>query len=179
MNRCPVILATVLLALAAPRWAGEKRKPTSENTEGERNFARFESLRSYPGAPPVIPHQLEGDFDLDRQTCLGCHEDDSAGAPITPHPHLSECRQCHVMAKERSLFKPTDWASVSRPKLLGRVLPGAPPVVPHQITKVRSNCVACHAGAASIAAIRTPHPERASCLQCHVRVETRGTWARN
>jgi len=47
--------------------------------------------RAYPGAPPTIPHLLNG-----RENCLGCHGD-LGGSPIkTPHADRVNCRQCHV-----------------------------------------------------------------------------------
>ena len=33
------------------------------------------------------------------------------------------------------------------------------------------NCVACHSGPAAVAEIRTKHPERANCRQCHVALD--------
>lgn len=47
--------------------------------------------RAYAGAPPTIPHALNG-----RGNCLGCHGE-SGGSPIrTPHRDRVNCRQCHV-----------------------------------------------------------------------------------
>ena len=57
-----------------------------------------------------------------------------------------------------------------------RAFPGAPPRVPHEVTadeERRPTCLACHARggfAPRFGAYTpvTPHPEQASCLQCHV-----------
>jgi nitrate reductase cytochrome c-type subunit len=49
----------------------------------------------------------------------------------------------------------------------GRFYEGAPPTIPHPL-QLRENCLACHAGPASRPEIRTSHPERARCRQCHV-----------
>jgi nitrate reductase cytochrome c-type subunit len=49
--------------------------------------------RAYPGAPPLIPHDVEARKGL----CLTCHETGIAGAPIVPHPTRDPvCLQCHV-----------------------------------------------------------------------------------
>jgi cytochrome c-type protein NapB len=47
--------------------------------------------RAYRGAPPTIPHPLQG-----RRNCPGCHGE-SGGSPIrTPHQDRVNCPQCHV-----------------------------------------------------------------------------------
>jgi cytochrome c-type protein NapB len=38
---------------------------------------------------------------------------------------------------------------------------------------MRENCAACHAGPAAREEIRTSHPERTRCRQCHVEVTAR------
>jgi nitrate reductase cytochrome c-type subunit len=49
--------------------------------------------RSYPGAPPLIPHDVEARKGL----CLTCHETGVAEAPIVPHPTRDPvCLECHV-----------------------------------------------------------------------------------
>jgi cytochrome c-type protein NapB len=45
-------------------------------------------------------------------------------------------------------------------------LPGGPPPIPHGL-QMRENCLACHAGPAAVAEIRTPHPTLVNCRQCH------------
>ena len=50
--------------------------------------------------------------------------------------------------------------------------PLAPPVMPHSAF-MRENCLACHSGPAAREEIRTPHPERPRCGQCHVQQVTR------
>ncbi len=49
----------------------------------------------------------------------------------------------------------------------GRATPGAPPTIPHTL-QLWENCLTCHAGSASRVEIRTSHPERPRCRQCHV-----------
>ena len=56
-----------------------------------------------------------------------------------------------------------------------RATAGAPPRIPHRLL-MRENCVACHDGPAAREEIRTDHPERDRCRQCHVPVETRSTF---
>jgi cytochrome c-type protein NapB len=45
-----------------------------------------------------------------------------------------------------------------------------PPPIPHDL-QFRENCLACHGGPAAVAAIRTSHPERVNCRQCHLEPE--------
>jgi cytochrome c-type protein NapB len=53
------------------------------------------------------------------------------------------------------------------PPLKGtRAWPLAPPTIPHS-TLMRSDCLSCH-GPQGLYGLRTPHPERQSCVQCHV-----------
>lgn len=49
--------------------------------------------RAYPGAPPLVPHDVEAR----KGVCLACHETGVGGAPIVPHPTRNHfCLQCHV-----------------------------------------------------------------------------------
>ncbi len=41
----------------------------------------------------------------------------------------------------------------------------APPVIPHT-TLMRTDCLSCH-GPAAYAGLRTDHPQRSNCVQCH------------
>jgi cytochrome c-type protein NapB len=45
-------------------------------------------------------------------------------------------------------------------------MPGSPPPIPHAL-QMRENCRACHAGPGAVAELRTTHPERVTCRQCH------------
>ena len=129
--------------------------------------------RAYDGAPPVIPHALFGE-------CVTCHDDDGSAiagigmAPASPHGSVAatgafrRCRQCHVpvetaAVRVRSVFN----GLPQGPWKGGRATPGAPPTIPHTL-QMRENCLACHAGPASRVEIRTSHPERPRCRQCHV-----------
>lgn len=162
-----------------------------------RTMKMYRALRAFPGAPPRIPHGLtEREFRGGR--CNVCHrrggyvERFAAYAPVTPHPELSECLQCHVaddalvgipfrddtghedvcfqchiLDREPPRFSPIDWPEPDWPELHATALPGAPPVIPHTL-QLRENCLACHIGAGAVEEIRTPHAERANCRQCHV-----------
>ena len=160
-----------------------------------RTLARYRSQRAYPGAPPPIPHGLTA-AELRDQNCKTCHERGgyvprfSAYAPVTPHPEMVSCLQCHApndalvgvgsaqmsgqqcfqchnMSARRSVFRPSDWADPVWPRTEQRAMPGSPPVIPHRL-HFRDKCVACHVGPSAVAEIRTTHPERANCRQCHV-----------
>jgi cytochrome c-type protein NapB len=138
-------------------------------TTGERA-----TTRAYDGAPPPIPH------DASLGTCLTCHDDDGAEiagvgvAPASPHGALpasgsmQRCRQCHVPIATPAVFVASRFAGLPQGPWKGaRATPGAPPTIPHAI-QLRENCLACHAGPGARAEIRTSHPERARCRQCHV-----------
>lgn len=135
--------------------------------------------RLYDGAPPVIPH---ADFGAD---CSACH--DSKGislagvgyAPASPHDATSaasstlRCRQCHVFSTTDDLFVASDFVGLQQDlRVGGRLNPISPPTIPHRIL-MRENCVACHSGPAAREEIRTTHPERVRCRQCHVAVTIR------
>jgi len=107
-------------------------------------------------------------------TCLQCHQNGgftekfNAYAPVTPHPEMINCRQCHVPQNTQTLFKETNFQKVSAPETgINSALQGSPPVIPHQI-QMRENCLSCHAGPSAPKQIRMSHPERVNCRQCHV-----------
>lgn len=159
-------------------------KETSQQKGGSRTLDKFDSRRAFPGAPPVIPHPLLEDRSMGGKGCLGCHLDGGfvppfkAYAPVTPHPGLLNCRQCHVPQKEEQAFAAgSKWEKISGPAVKQAAMPGAPPPIPHSLD-MRGNCVACHGGAGAVAEIRTPHPERANCRQCHVPIQETGAFDR-
>jgi len=139
----------------------------------DRNLKGYYALRAYPGAPPVIPHPLLSEKGIGGLSCLQCHQNGGyvpqfkAFAPITPHPELLSCKQCHVPVKTASLFKETQWEKIQAPLLGQKALLSSPPVIPHGL-EMRNNCLSCHAGPAAPAEIRVSHPERVNCRQCHV-----------
>lgn len=162
-------------ALAGPE---EDKTPPSK-----RDLALFYSRRAYPGAPPVIPHALLDKRGIGGKGCNGCHMKGgyvptfSAYTPVTPHPDWHNCLSCHVPATEKSNFRNNDFVPATRPALPEAALPGGPPQVPHSLDN-RTNCAACHGGPAAVKEIRTNHPERQNCRQCHVSRETPQVFAR-
>ena len=134
----------------------------------ERTLKEFYARRAYPGAPPVIPHKIEKNA---TEMCLTCHEKGgytpqyNAYAPPTPHSDLVSCSQCHV--PQAKVHASSLWQQIYLPKLQQKAQPTGPLIIPHSL-HMRTKCIVCHAGPAAIKEIRTSHPERVHCLQCHV-----------
>jgi cytochrome c-type protein NapB len=157
----------------------------------------FRRLRAYPGAPPRIPHGLTKE-EFRTTSCNACHRRGGwvarfgAYAPVTPHPEYASCVQCHVPLDElvgRPLpapddtlvcdqchidpdaplptFVEIDWQPAPWPEIGRQAMEGSPNVIPHDL-EFRTNCLACHAGPGAIVGVRTDHPERVNCRQCHV-----------
>ena len=141
--------------------------------ESKRSLSTYYNNRAYLGAPPSIPHPLLSEKGIGGRTCLQCHQNGGyvdqfeAFAPVTPHPELINCKQCHLPKNTENLFKSTNWQRLDPPALKQVAMPGAPPVIPHELD-MRSNCLSCHAGAAAPKEIRVSHPERVNCRQCHL-----------
>ena len=147
-----------------------------------RSLETYYSLRAYAGAPPVIPHEVDPEI-ASTQRCGICHEKGgfvakfNAYAPVSPHPEYHNCLQCHVASDATGLFVEIDWLSTRRPILGQPALPGNPPPVPHTL-QLRENCLPCHAGPAAVAEVRTSHPERLNCRQCHVPRQVQNVYVR-
>lgn len=148
----------------------------SDGPSNSRNLKSFYQLRQYLGSPPPIPHPLVEEIksmEGKKVSCLACHfqggfvQKFQAYAPITPHPQFSNCLQCHVPQKTKTLFKKIIWKSMAAPKLNQRGIAMGPLIIPHSLN-LRGNCLSCHGGAAAVKEIRTTHPERRNCRQCHV-----------
>jgi cytochrome c-type protein NapB len=170
-----------------------------------RTFATYRLLRSYPGAPPRVPHGLTAtEFRTNR--CNTCHERGGysqrfgAYAPVNPHPewigclqcHATNnllvglpfpqaspndaCRQCHSGVPARFEEEGLDWRPAAWPEVGARTLSGIP-AIPHDL-HTRGNCLTCHMGPGSVAEIRIDHPERANCRQCHVTAGGSGEFVR-
>jgi cytochrome c-type protein NapB len=164
-----------------------------------RTLRTYRVLRAYPGAPPRIPHGFTAD-EFRTGACRTCHERGGfsprfgAYVPVTPHPEMTACLQCHVgndavtgvplpgaepstrclqchtkdprlIRDVRSTYPAAEW-----PVLAPNTPNRPPPVIPHTL-EWRGNCLACHSGPAAVAEIRTPHPERINCRQCHLTQE--------
>lgn len=146
-------------------------EPSAERQGGRgRDMTLFESRRAYDGAPPRIPHEMTD--SLPGMNCLSCHSQGGwverfrAFAPLTPHPEFTQCRQCHVPQNTAGLFAGSGFertrAHPGKP-----AYEGAPPPMPHGL-QMRENCSTCHVGPGAVKEIRTAHPERVNCMQCHV-----------
>jgi cytochrome c-type protein NapB len=170
------------VAAAALVWAACSSPDTvavPDHGSGRKSSAEVRAdRRAYDGAPPVIPHASYG------AECANCHNERGRSvsgvgfAPASPHDHTPfvdgtvRCRQCHVFRTTETEFVASDFSGLSQALSAGdRATPGAPPRIPHRIL-MREHCLACHDGPGAREAIRTTHPERARCRQCHVPIET-------
>lgn len=153
------------------------------DVQSKRYLSDYYERRAYPGAPPQIPHQVQSTMESGFNDCLGCHQNGGyasqfqAYAPVTPHPEMTNCRQCHVPLNSDQLFVESNWQRVEPPSLGRAALPGGPPPMPHGL-QMRENCSACHSGPAAPKEIRTSHPERLYCRQCHVPSTINDTFTR-
>lgn len=153
------------------------------DVKGTRTLEKFYALRAYPGAPPVIPHEILDPQSFGGKACLSCHENGGyvpqfqAYAPVVPHPELISCRQCHVPENRGSVFRTSGWQPLERPKIKQAAMEGSPPVIPHQL-QMRENCLGCHGGPGAVQEVRTTHPERVNCRQCHALGQTEEVFSR-
>jgi cytochrome c-type protein NapB len=179
-----------------------------ERAAHPRRLATVHFLRGFPGAPPRIPHPLTAD-EFRTVACKTCHERGGysvrfqAYVPVTPHPERGICLQCHVgvdsvmgleapnpdpnarchLCHGAGGGRPRAEASVTWPTTVWPTLPpispdSSPPAIPHDL-EYRQNCLTCHAGPAAVSEIRTKHPERANCRQCHLVLDpAAGTFTR-
>ena len=175
-------LAGVALALLVGGCGGDT-VPVPEREGAVKSAANVRAeRRAYDGAPPTIPHQ---DFGA---TCTACHNAQGQSvtgvgfAPASPHDDTpraggtTRCRQCHVFVTTGESFVRSEYEPLEQDlRRGGRATPGAPPTIPHR-TLMRENCVACHDGPGAREEIRTSHPERSRCRQCHVPVTGRETF---
>lgn len=172
-----------------------------------RSLATYQSLRAYAGAPPRIPHGLTP-AEFQTGGCRTCHERGGfsqrfgAYVPLTPHPEMGACLQCHVgdaqlmaiplpgidpSARCRQCHAPgatrwrdstVNWVPLAWPRVSQPMQGRDPPPIPHTLD-LRGNCLSCHSAPAGVAEIRTSHPERANCRQCHLAVApTAGAFTR-
>lgn len=139
-------------------------------------IAQRRSRRAFDGAPPVVPHPIPQDSTA---ACLACHGNGMAikdrVAPKISHAHYGSCTQCHVPAQTGPRISPDPFllAALADNVFAGgaaatkgeRAFPGAPPTIPHS-TLMRSDCNSCH-GPTGLYGLRTPHPDRQNCVQCH------------
>ncbi|MFM2090635.1 MAG: hypothetical protein RLZZ127_1124 [Planctomycetota bacterium] len=129
--------------------------------------------RAYNGAPPVIPHPVLDTNEV--ASCFQCHGDgriiDGLIAPKMSHQPYTNCTQCHAPVAVGTpgitdeLVVPNGFVGAPSAGRGPRAYPGAPPQIPHS-THMRENCMSCH-GLLGSAGLRTPHPDRVNCQQCH------------
>ncbi|APQ16761.1 multiheme c-type cytochrome [Maribacter hydrothermalis] len=156
--------------------------PVDENHQ--RSLETYYDNRAYVGAPPSIPHPVKEERSFGGNTCIQCHQNGgfvakfNAYAPVTPHPEMVNCRQCHVTKNTTNTFtdvvsaasQSTGFVKVAAPKVgkgANNAMPGSPPMMPHTL-QMRENCISCHAGPSAPKEIRVSHPERINCRQCHL-----------
>lgn len=176
---------TPILKQAGPMVSSNETPWVKSGQTGNRTIMTYLRRRSYPGAPPVIPHEVDENA-LNKSNCQSCHEEGGyvkkfeAYAPVTPHRNdemKQSCRQCHQPKNTDKLFRETDWKTVTPPGNERSGLSSAPPQIPHDL-QYRSFCLSCHAGPAAVDSIRTDHPERSNCRQCHQPIRTPKKWSR-
>lgn len=159
-----------------------------------RTLATYRRLRAYPGAPPSIPHGFTAD-EFRTGACRTCHERGGysmrfgAYVPLTPHPEMSACLSCHVgndalTGVQLPTFDPNARClqchakgglipvrdalfTVLWPTIVPHATDSPPPDIPHSV-QWRTDCLACHSGPSAVREIRTDHPFRANCRQCHL-----------
>jgi len=128
------------------------------------------SRRAFNGAPPVIPHAVDGTNDA---ACYACHGDGAViGGRIAnrmSHGPLANCLQCHAAPPPppfADLVETPINAFVGLPAPIQgpRAFDGAPPLVPHS-TWMREECLSCHGGL--VPGLEVTHRWRTNCLQCH------------
>lgn len=125
--------------------------------------------KAYFGTPSIIPHGVE---EEGRSACLHCHENglvvDNIKTPVTPHPELVNCRQCHLRLQTTTVFRPNSFAGLPVPERSYRSNPYAPPLIPHRVFMLE-RCLVCHDDKGlSGTIVQTGHPEREDCSQCHL-----------
>ena len=170
-----LLIVAALWAVSLPL-AGADSSKSPADVRAER--------RLFDGAPPVIPHEP---FGADCGSCHGVQAIEVPGVGLSPpSPHektqglsaMSRCTQCHVFQPGTEEFVANDFDGLRQDLRKGkRLADNSPPVIPHRVF-MRENCVACHSGPAAREEIRTPHPERDRCQQCHVEQITTSTFSR-
>jgi len=163
-------------SLATLEELGHDRTPGLRSGSIPRALEERASTRAYAGAPPVVPHPVKQRGDLD---CMSCHRDgiEIAGrvAPAMSHEFQAACTQCHVPAiapaptgdpdTHSPPYNDNAFIPLAEAEHGERAWLGAPPTIPHS-THMREQCLSCH-GAMGQPAMRTSHPERVQCTQCH------------
>ena len=142
------------------------------NTEADKaaTLALRASRRAYAGAPPTIPHPVDANISTN---CLVCHGNgvqvDGRIAPKMSHQAFTNCTQCHAQEGTPGMgpeFPVSNtFVGLESPTQGNRAWHGAPPTMPHPMW-MREDCTSCH-GVMGRPGIRTTHPWRMNCIQCH------------
>lgn len=165
-------------AAIQPAWWNSLRVPdpfapvVQTATDREATPVRRARRRAYDGAPPTIPHAID---QRAVPACAICHERGlvigDLIAPAMSHAPYGSCVQCHVVAADPrpgSVTPPapaSTFVGLEAPGGGARAWDGAPPTIPHT-TWMRDRCESCH-GVFGALGMRTTHPWRQSCTQCH------------
>ncbi|WP_375766490.1 nitrate reductase cytochrome c-type subunit [Archangium gephyra] len=149
-----------------------KPLPVATSEQRAQAVAQRQGHRAYDGAPPTIPHEID---QREVPGCLACHGEGmklgNRVAPKISHPPYQSCTQCHVVGDSpRPLAQYKDgpgnrFVGLASAGKGERAWPGAPPTMPHP-TLMRDDCTSCH-GPRALPGLRTSHPERLNCQQCH------------
>jgi nitrate reductase (cytochrome), electron transfer subunit len=155
--------------------------PVEKNGNTEADLALRTSRRAYDGAPPVIPHPVRQGTAAE---CRACHESGvkigNEQAPPYPHKKYESCTQCHTMDEPNLPWGDGDSSELEKdpravvnsfvgleaPKEGPRWTESSPPEIPHN-TFMHERCDTCH-GVAGKNSMRSTHPDRQNCEQCHV-----------
>lgn len=147
--------------------------PASTPKQREEAIAARHDRRAFSGAPPVVPHAID---ERNPQACLVCHKSGlkvgTLVAPKMSHQFLTNCTQCHVESQQdfpgvlgTERLAGSSFVGLAEPGVGERAGLGAPPTIPHPMW-MRSECSSCH-GSLSREGIRSSHPWRTNCTQCH------------
>ncbi len=164
-------------AKLAPPVSSQDKVPPQTLADKIAALAARAKRRAYDGAPPVVPHAIA---QFDAPACLTCHATGAKiGDKIAPrisHPAYTSCVQCHAAgADPRPGGTPTKVAAntfvgLPSPSAGKRAEAKAPPTIPHS-TWMRDQCASCH-GPTGLMGMRTTHPWRQQCVQCHAAAVT-------
>lgn len=153
---------------------GDAAVPTGDRIA---SLAARAERRAFDGAPPTIPHPIRQGATAE---CLACHDGGARlrgrTASAMSHGPLVNCTQCHVVSEAPmpAALRLEGGPFAVENSFVGRASPVqgerawsiAPPVIPHT-TFMRERCESCH-GVAGADPIRSSHPYRQNCSQCHV-----------
>ena len=148
-------------------------------TDEDADLAARAARWAYDGAPPIIPHPVR---QSSASECYACHQEGvklaAHQASTIPHGSFQVCTQCHAMAAPNLPWGDQSEGLDDDPREVANNFVGmpastkgprwnsiSPPQIPHK-TFMRERCGSCH-GVAGRNAIRSSHPYRQSCEQCH------------